>query len=323
MAEAAPLRTVLLGAQGQLGHALAQTLPVLGEVLAFGRQQVDLAQAEALRALLDQHQPQLIVNAAAYTAVDKAEQEPDVAHAINAQAPAVLAQWAAAQGAVLVHYSTDYVFDGQSPQPYTEVDVPAPQSVYGQSKWAGERAVQAAGGRHVVFRTSWVVGAHGGNFLKTMLRLGAERDSLRVVADQHGAPTSTDLIAHTTLEVLKQMRAHPGGPGQVPHSTDAGAWAPANDTRWGLYHLAAAGETTWHAYACHAIARATALGWPMRASATNIEAIATDPYLLPAPRPANSRLNTQRLHTCFGVALPDWRVGVDAVLASLPIPTPP
>ena len=323
MAEAAPLRTVLLGAQGQLGHALAQTLPVLGEVLAFGRQQVDLAQAEALRALLDQHQPQLIVNAAAYTAVDKAEQEPDVAHAINAQAPAVLAQWAAAQGAVLVHYSTDYVFDGQSPQPYTEVDVPAPQSVYGQSKWAGERAVQAAGGRHVVFRTSWVVGAHGGNFLKTMLRLGAERDSLRVVADQHGAPTSTDLIAHTTLEVLKQMRAHPGGPGQVPHSTDAGAWAPANDTRWGLYHLAAAGETTWHAYACHAIARATALGWPMRASATNIEAIATDQYLLPAPRPANSRLNTQRLQTCFGVALPDWRVGVDAVLASLPIPTPP
>ena len=323
MAEAAPLRILLLGAQGQLGHALAQTLPVWGEVLAFGRQQADLAQAEALRALLDQHQPQLIVNAAAYTAVDKAEQEPDVAHAINAQAPAVLAQWAAAHGAVLVHYSTDYVFDGQSPQPYTEVDVPAPQSVYGQSKWAGERAVQAAGGRHLVFRTSWVVGAHGGNFLKTMLRLGAERDSLRVVADQHGAPTSTDLIAHTTLEVLKQMRAHPGGPGQSPHPADEHAWASANDTRWGLYHLAAAGETTWHAYACHVVARATALGWPMRASATNIEAIATDQYPLPAPRPANSRLNTQRLQSHFGVALPDWRVGVDAVLASLPIPTPP
>ena len=323
MAEAAPLRILLLGAQGQLGHALAQTLPVWGELLAFGRQQADLAQAEALRALLDQHQPQLIVNAAAYTAVDKAEQEPGVAHAINAQAPAVLAQWAAAHGAVLVHYSTDYVFDGQSPQPYTELDMPAPQSVYGQSKWAGERAVQAAGGRHLVFRTSWVVGAHGGNFLKTMLRLGAERDSLRVVADQHGAPTSTDLIAHTTLEVLKQMRAHPGGPGQSPHPADEHAWASANDTRWGLYHLAAAGETTWHAYACHVVARATALGWPMRASATNIEAIATDQYPLPAPRPANSRLNTQRLQSHFGVALPDWRVGVDAVLASLPIPTPP
>jgi len=323
MAEAAPLRILLLGAQGQLGHALAQTLPVWGKVLAFGRQQADLAQAKALRALLDQHQPQLIVNAAAYTAVDKAEQEPGVAHAINAQAPAVLAQWAAAHGAVLVHYSTDYVFDGQSPQPYTEVDAPAPQSVYGQSKWAGERAVQAAGGRHLVFRTSWVVGAHGGNFLKTMLRLGAERDSLRVVADQHGAPTSTDLIAHTTLEVLKQMRAHPGGPGQAPHPADEHAWASANDTRWGLYHLAAAGETTWHAYACHVVARATALGWPMRASATNIEAIATDQYPLPAPRPANSRLNTQRLQSHFGVALPDWRVGVDAVLASLPIPTPP
>jgi dTDP-4-dehydrorhamnose reductase len=207
MAEAAPLRIVLLGAQGQLGHALAQTLPVLGEVQAFGRQQADLAHADSLRAVLDQHQPQLIVNAAAYTAVDKAEQEPELAHAINAQAPAVLAQWAVAHGAVLVHYSTDYVFDGRSAQPYTEADLPAPQSVYGQSKWAGERAVQNTGCRHLIFRTSWVVGAHGGNFLKTMLRLGTERDSLRVVADQHGAPTSADLIAAITLDVLRQMQA--------------------------------------------------------------------------------------------------------------------
>jgi dTDP-4-dehydrorhamnose reductase len=325
MAEAVPLRMVLLGAQGQLGHALAQTLPVLGEVLAFGRQQADLAHAEALRAVLDQHQPQLIVNAAAYTAVDKAEHEPDVVHAINAQAPAVLAQWAATHGAVLVHYSTDYVFDGQSPLPYTEADTPAPLSVYGQSKWAGERAVQAAGGRHLVFRTSWVVGAHGGNFLKTMLRLGTERDSLRVVADQHGAPTAVDLIARTTLHVLQQMRAPAlatNTKGEASQSPNA-PWVPADDPRWGLYHLAAAGETTWHAYACHAIARATALGWPMRASAQRIEAIATDQYPLPAPRPANSRLNTQRLQQRFGVVLPDWRDGVDAVLASLPIPTPP
>ena len=325
MAEAAPLRILLLGAQGQLGHALAQALPVLGEVLAFGRQQADLAQADALRAVLDQHQPHLIVNAAAYTAVDKAEQEPDLAHAINAQAPAVLAQWAADHGAVLVHYSTDYVFDGQSPQPYTEADTPAPQSVYGQSKWAGERAVLAAAGRHLVFRTSWVVGAHGGNFLKTMLRLGAERDSLRVVADQHGAPTCTDLIARTTLQVLQQMRAPvlaADTKGETSQSPNA-PWVPADDPRWGLYHLAAGGETTWHAYACHVMDRATALGWPMRASAQRIEAIATDQYPLPAPRPANSRLNTQRLQTRFGVVLPDWRDGVDAVLASLPIPTPP
>ena len=325
MAEAAPLRILLLGAQGQLGHALAQTLPVLGEVLAFGRQQADLAHADALRAVLDQHQPQLIVNAAAYTAVDKAEQEPDLAHAINAQAPAVLAQWAAAHGAVLVHYSTDYVFDGQSPQPYTEADTPAPQSVYGQSKWAGERAVQAVGGRHLVFRTSWVVGAHGGNFLKTMLRLGTERDSLRVVADQHGAPTAVDLIARTTLDVLQHMMdpvSVKDAQGQA--STQAPVmWTPADDPRWGLYHLAAAGETTWHAYACHVMDRATTLGWPMRASAPHIEAIATDQYPLPAPRPANSRLNTQRLQSRFGVELPDWREGVDAVLASLPIPTPP
>ena len=325
MAEVAPWRMVLLGAQGQLGYALAQTLPVSGEVLAFGRQQADLAHAEALRALLDQHQPQLIVNAAAYTAVDKAEQEPDLAHAINAQAPGVLAQWAAAHGAVLVHYSTDYVFDGRYAQPHTETDVPAPLSVYGHSKWAGERAVQAAGGRHLIFRTSWVVGAHGGNFLKTMLRLGAERDSLRVVADQHGAPTSTDLIARTTAQVLQQMRvpavaANPRGEGGQPPSAP---WVPADDPRWGLYHLAAAGETTWHAYACHVIERAAALGWPMRASADRIQAIDTAQYPLPAPRPANSRLNTQRMQNRFGVALPDWRVGVDAVLASLPIPSKP
>ena len=325
MAEAATLRILLLGAQGQLGHALAQALPVLGEVLAFGRQQADLAHADALRALLDQHQPQLIVNGAAYTAVDKAEQEPDLAHAINAQAPAVLAQWAAAHGAVLVHYSTDYVFDGRSPRPYTEADAPAPLSVYGQSKWAGERAVQAAAGRHLVFRTSWVVGAHGANFLKTMLRLGTERDSLRVVADQHGAPTSTDLIAHTTVQVLQQMRAPAlAANTKVEASQPPNApWAPADDPRWGLYHLTAAGETTWHAYACHVIERAAALGWPMRASAQRIEAIATDQYPLPAPRPANSRLNTQRLQSRFGVKLHDWQAGVDAVIDSLPIPHRP
>ena len=325
MAEAAPLRIVLLGAQGQLGHALAQALPVMGEVLVLGRQQADLAQTDALRVLLDQHQPQLIVNAAAYTAVDKAEQEPDLAQAINAQAPAVLAHWAAAHGAVLVHYSTDYVFDGRSPRPYTEADAPAPLSVYGQSKWAGERAVQAAAGRHLVFRTSWVVGAHGGNFLKTMLRLGAERDSLRVVADQHGAPTSTELIAHTTVQVLQQMRAPAlaantkGEASQPPNAP----WVSVDDPRWSLYHLAAAGETTWHAYACHVMDRATALGWPMRASAQRIEAITTDQYPLPAPRPAHSRLNTQRLQSRFGVKLPDWQAGVDAVIDSLPIPHRP
>ena len=325
MAEAAPLRILLLGAQGQLGHALAQALPVMGSVVACARAQADLSQAPALQALLDQHQPQLIVNAAAYTAVDKAEQEPDLAHAINAQAPAVLAQWAAAHGAVLVHYSTDYVFDGQSPRPYTEADAPAPLSVYGQSKWAGERAVLAAAGRHLVFRTSWVVGAHGGNFLKTMLRLGTERDSLRVVADQHGAPTSTDLIAHTTVQVLQQMcapalAANTKGEASQPRNAP---WVLAEDPRWGLYHLAAAGETTWHAYACHVMARATTLGWPMRASASHIEAIATDQYPLPAPRPANSRLNTQRLQSRFGLSLPDWQAGVVAVIDSLPIPHRP
>ncbi len=316
MADGQALRIALLGAQGQLGHALAQALPALGQVKAFGRAQADLTQPEALRQLLDQHQPHLIVNAAAYTAVDKAQSEPELAQAINAQAPAILAQWAASQAAVLVHYSTDYVFDGHATRPYTEADAPAPASVYGQSKWAGERAVQAAGGRHLVFRTSWVVGAHGGNFLKTMLRLAMERDSLRVVADQHGAPTATDLIAQTTVQALQQMCAN------LASSTTQNVWAPTDDPRWGLYHLAASGATTWHAYACHVVARAQARGWPLRASAECIQAIRTDEYPLPAPRPANSRLDTQRLRSCFGLAMPDWRVGVDAVLDSLQPPNP-
>ncbi|NBX54882.1 MAG: dTDP-4-dehydrorhamnose reductase [Betaproteobacteria bacterium] len=320
MAEAQVLRIVLLGAQGQLGHALAQALPALGAVKAFGRAQADLTQPEALRQLLDAHQPQLIVNAAAYTAVDKAQTEPALALAINAQAPAVLAQWAASQGAVLVHYSTDYVFDGHATRPYMEADAPAPASVYGQSKWAGERAVQAAGGRHLVFRTSWVVGAHGGNFLKTMLRLAMERDTLRVVADQHGAPTAADLIAQTTVQVLQQMR-DPASDANS-RSTAAGPWTTADDPRWGLYHLAASGDTTWHAYACHVLARAQARGWPLRASAERILAITTDEYPLPAPRPANSRLDTRRLQSRFGLAMPDWRAGVDAVLDSLQPPKP-
>ena len=176
--------------------------------------------------------------------------------------------------------------------------------------------MQAAGGRCLVFRTSWVVGAHGGNFLKTMLRLAMERDSLRVVADQHGAPTATDLIAQTTVQALQQMCAN------LASSTTQNVWAPTDDPRWGLYHLAASGATTWHAYACHVVARAQARGWPLRASAERIQAIRTDEYPLPAPRPANSRLDTQRLQSCFGLAMPDWRVGVDAVLDSLQPPNP-
>jgi dTDP-4-dehydrorhamnose reductase len=307
---------LLFGSNGQLGWTFRQHLPA-ERLTVLDRQAADLTNPEAIRAAIRTHRPNIILNAAAYTAVDKAQSEPELAHQINAVAPGVMAEEAQALGACLVHFSTDYVFAGEGTQPYRESDATGPLSVYGQTKLAGEQAVQQACARHLIFRTSWVVGEHGGNFMKTMLRLAAERDSLRVVADQHGAPTSTDLIAHTTLEVLKQMRADLGGPGHVPHSADAGAWAPANDTRWGLYHLAAAGETTWHAYACHAIARAAARGWPMRASAPNIEAIATDQYPLPAPRPANSRLNTQRLQSRFGVELPDWRVGVDAVLDSL------
>lgn len=300
VADAPARRLLVLGANGQVGHELPRTLHRLGQVIALDRSGANLSDPESLRQVVREHRPHAIVNAAAYTAVDRAESEPELAMTINAVAPGVLAEEARVLGACLVHYSTDYVFDGRKDAPYDECDAPHPLSSYGRSKLAGERAVAAAGGQHLTLRTCWVVGVHGANFLKTMLRLAAERDTLRVVADQHGAPTTASLIADVTADVLQVMLAASDG-----------------DKRWGLYHLAAAGETSWHGYARHVIGRARELGIPLKAMPDSVAAIPTADYPTPAARPANSRLDTTRLRKTFAVRLPDWRHGVDHMLEQL------
>ncbi len=294
-------KILLLGANGQLGHELATALQALGEVKALTRTEADLSQPEALRAtlahIMHSFVPTVMVNAAAYTAVDKAESEPQVAHTVNAASVAVLGELAQTCGAMVLHYSTDYVFDGSGTQPWQETDTPHPLSVYGQSKWAGEQALAQACAKHVVLRTSWVVGTHGGNFLKTMLRLAAERDSLRVVADQVGVPTSTALLGQVTVEIVQALQS-----------------ADARDPRWGVYHLAAGGETTWHAYAQYVVAGAQARGAVLKAMPETVLPITTAEYPLPAPRPLNSRLNTHKAQQTFGLELPQWQRGVDGIL---------
>ena len=299
---------LLLGANGQVGHALQTSLNSLGKVVACTRAQLDFDQTpeqvgRALGALMQQHQPTVVVNASAYTAVDRAQTEPELAQRINALAPGLIAQAAQAAGACVVHYSTDYVFKGDQLTPYVETDATAPQSVYGQSKLAGEQAVAGGCARHLIFRTSWVVSAHGGNFLKTMLKLAQERDALSVVSDQVGAPTSAALLASITTQVLQALLAQPG-----------------LDPRWGLYHLTASGHTNWHAYACYVIAQARRAGWPIKVQDEAIKPIATKDYPVAAARPLNSRLDTGKLCQAFGLTLPDWRVGVDEVLRALKSP---
>ncbi len=284
------MKILLTGCAGQLGRELKRSLACLGELVACDRRQLELAQPEALRAAVRAIAPTVIVNAAAYTAVDKAETEPAVAEAINAVAPGILAEEAKRLGALLIHYSTDYVFDGAKPAPYTEDDTPAPLSAYGRSKRAGELAIVASGSRHLILRTSWVYGLHGANFMKTMLRLGRERDELRVVGDQVGAPTWTRHLADVTALILARK--------ELPD---------------GLYHLAAAGETSWHAYAEAIFAAAQAAG--LLEKSPVVHRITSADYPLPAPRPANSRLDCSRFQRDFGLALPDWRTGLIDCLA--------
>jgi dTDP-4-dehydrorhamnose reductase len=284
------MKILLTGCAGQLGRELKRSLASLGELVACDRQQLDLAQPEALRAAVRAIAPTAIVNAAAYTAVDKAEAEPELAEAINAVAPGILAEEAHRLGALLIHYSTDYVFDGAKPAPYTEDDIPAPLSAYGRSKRAGELAIASAGGRHLIFRTSWVYSLHGANFMKTMLRLGRERAELRVVGDQFGAPTWTRHLADVTALIL----ARPNSPN-------------------GLYHLAAAGETSWHGYAEAIFAEAQRTG--LLDKSPVIHRITSVDYPLPAARPANSRLDCSHFRRDFGLALPDWRTGLIDCLA--------
>jgi len=291
---------LLLGANGQLGQELQRAMAPLGSMVATTRSGVlpdgsacevaDFDQPGSLAALLDRVQPTVVVNAAAYTAVDRAEDDRDAAFRANAEAPGVLARWCAQAGVPLVHYSTDYVFDGQGTRPYREDDATAPLGVYGASKLAGEDAIRAAGGRHLIFRTAWVYASHSANFLRTMLRVGAERDVLRVVADQVGTPTPAALIADVTAQALQ----HGGGL--------SGTW-----------HLTAKGETSWHGFAEAIFAEAVAAGVLPRAP--KVEAITTAEYPTPAKRPAYSHLDVAKLEQDFGVVLPRWQDGLKRVIA--------
>ena len=285
-------KILLTGATGQVGWELRRTLAPLGEVIAPDSAALNLADPDAIHRLVQATQPDLIVNPAAYTAVDQAEGEPELAHAINAQAPAVLAELAARRGVPLVHFSTDYVFDGAKATAYLEDDVANPLNVYGRSKWAGEVAVRQANARHLILRTSWVYGLRGRNFLLTMLRLMRERPELKIVADQIGAPTWSRLIAEATAQILVQCLA--GG---------------RSEGAWGTYHLSSAGDTSWHGFA-EAIAEQAGI-----TPRPELTAIPTSAYPTPAQRPANSCLSNAKLASTFGLALPDWRDALTLCLA--------
>ena len=286
------MTTLLLGKDGQVGWQLQRSLAPYGPLIACGRAECDLGDPEAIRRLVRATQPRLIVNASAYTAVDQAESNRDLAFRINAEAPGVLAEEAVRQGALLVHYSTDYVFDGRKPTPYVENDAVAPLSVYGESKLAGEEAIRAVGGKSLIFRTSWVFGARGNNFVKTILRLAGERESLNVVDDQIGAPTPAALIATVTGVAVAMLRC---GELQKP-----------GENR--IYHLAAANPVSWCEFAREIVRQAR--GMPRFDLPLMPEAIVPIPssaYPLPARRPANSRLDCSRLAADFGLEMPDWR----------------
>ena len=295
------MRILLLGKDGQVGWELQRSLAPLGQVLALNSHSQshcgDLANLPGLAETVRAYAPDVIVNAAAYTAVDKAESERELAFKVNAEAVGVLARAAADCGALLVHYSTDYVFPGQGDQAWREDDTVGPLNTYGASKLAGEQAIQAAACQHLIFRTCWVYAARGNNFAKTMLRLAAERDSLGVIDDQFGAPTGAELIADITAHAITATRANP-------------ALA-------GLYHLAAGGETTWCGYARYVLEQSAAQGVALKAHAEQVNPLATDAYPTPAKRPANSRLDTNKLQKAFALTLPDWRQGVARMLKEI------
>lgn len=287
------MKLLLFGRNGQVGFELQRALAPLGEVVAVGRAECDLSQPDQIRQLLRTVKPQIIVNPAGYTDVDRAESESDAAFAVNAVAPGVIGEEAARHDALVVHYSTDYVFDGVKPSSYCECDAPNPKNVYGLSKLQGELALQQSGARCMIFRTSWVFGVHGSNFVKTILKLAASREKLRVVADQHGTPTSAALIADVTAQVLGQyIRC-----GHSPFPL-------------GLYNIAANSDTHWHAFARTIIGYALAAGTRLKLTPESIIPITSAEYPLAAERPANSRLDTTKLRKTFGLHLPDWQVGL-------------
>ena len=296
------MKILLLGKNGQVGWELQRALAPLGEVIALGSDSpaplsADFSKPDLLAATVRAVAPQIIVNAAAHTAVDKAESEPALARAINATAVGVLAREAAASGAWLAHFSTDYVFDGSGSTPWTEDSPTSPLSVYGQTKLEGEEAIRASGAKHLIFRTSWVYAARGGNFAKTMLKLAKERDKLTVINDQFGAPTGAELLADITAHALRAAQQQP------PLS--------------GTYHAAAGGEPTWHGYATHVIEFARAAGQPIKVSADAIAPVPTSAFPTPAKRPGNSRMNTRKLQSAFGLTLPHWQAGVERMLTEV------
>jgi dTDP-4-dehydrorhamnose reductase len=298
------MKILLLGKNGQAGWELQRSLAPLGQLVALDRHSTDadggcgdLTQLDRLRQTVLAMRPDVIVNAAAHTAVDKAESEPELARTLNAVAPGVLAEAAHSIGALLVHYSTDYVFDGTGTTPWLEAAPTNPLSVYGRTKLDGERAIQASGCRHLIYRTSWVYAARGGNFAKTMLRLAAERERLTVIDDQLGAPTGAELIADVTAHAIRQLLQRP---------QDAGT-----------YHLAAAGETTWNGYARFVLDTARALKPDQPLKAQEVAPVPTSAFPTPAQRPLNSRLNTAHLRKTFGLVLPDWQHGVRRMLSEI------
>jgi len=297
------MKILLLGKNGQVGWELQRSLAPLGELIALDRHSTDhcgdLGNLAGLAETVRTVQPSVIVNAAAYTAVDKAESEPEMARTINALAPEVLAREAAQLGAWLVHYSTDYVFGGGGDQPWHEDDSTFPLNVYGQTKLLGEQLIAAICPRHLIFRTSWVYAARGGNFAKTMLRLAQEREQLTVINDQFGAPTGADLIADVTAHAVRQV-FQPGAEAQALAGT---------------HHLVASGCTTWFDYARHVIAQAQKIQPALKIRAAEVKPVPTSAFPTPAKRPHNSRLDTRKLQTTFGLTLPDWQLGVDRMLA--------
>jgi len=299
-------RILLVGVQGQLGWELRRALAPLGTLVCAARRPegddlpVDLADERSLAELVRSVKPRLIVNAAAYSAVDQAEREPDLAMAVNGRAPGILQAEGARLGAATVHYSTDYVFDGAGSRPWTEADEPRPLNVYGRSKLAGEQAMAAAGGAYWIFRTSWVYGVHGANFVKKILKLAAERPKLRIVADQIGAPTSTRFLADATAALLGQAQ---------------GDFADLARRRGGLFHLCCAGATSWHEFTERIVAGARAAG--MKLAVETIEPIASSEFPTPATRPLNSRLNCERLTKAFGIVPQAWTAALDETLPAL------
>jgi dTDP-4-dehydrorhamnose reductase len=295
------MNILIFGKSGQVGWELQRSLAPLGHVTALDFDSTthcgDFAQPDGIADTVRALRPDVIVNAAAHTAVDKAESEPEFARLLNATAPGVLSEEAARLGSLLVHYSTDYVFDGSGSRPWLETDTPAPLSVYGRTKWEGEQLIAQHGPKHLIFRTSWVYAARGGNFAKTMLRLAQERERLTVIDDQWGAPTGADLLADVTAHAIRQTLREP------QHA--------------GLYHLAAAGETSWHGYARFVLDTARMLRPELKLKAQEVASVPTCAFPTPAQRPLNSRLNSTHLRQTFGLTLPDWQRGVRRMLSEI------